>query len=229
MSVCKMFTVKASNNNRLSFNEFSMSGSTYEPKGTLYDGEGNATAGVDQPSLAEVATVCAMCNDSAVDYNSAKGIYEKVGEATETALTVLVEKLNCAGLNLASKSNSERCSAVNQTVKAKWAKEHTLEFSRDRKSMSAYCRSKETGEAKLFVKGAAEAVLERCTHAMCGDEKIPLTNSMKKQMEGLIFEYGTGRDTLRCLTMAVCDHQMSPDDMDLAESSKFIHYEKNLT
>lgn len=26
-----------------------------------------------------------LCNDSALDYNEAKGVYEKVGEATETA------------------------------------------------------------------------------------------------------------------------------------------------
>lgn len=44
--------------------------------------------------LVELANICAMCNDSAVDYNDAKGIYEKVGEATETALSVLVEKMN---------------------------------------------------------------------------------------------------------------------------------------
>merc|ERR1711970_1007994 len=37
MSVCKMFTVASHSNGRLGLSEFSMSGSTYEPKGTLYD------------------------------------------------------------------------------------------------------------------------------------------------------------------------------------------------
>jgi hypothetical protein len=30
----------------------------------------------------ELATVCAMCNDSALDFNETKKVYEKVGEAT---------------------------------------------------------------------------------------------------------------------------------------------------
>lgn len=40
-------------------------------------------------------------------------------------------------------------------------KEFTLEFSRDRKSMSSYCRpsdSSHQGEAKMFVKGAPEGM-----------------------------------------------------------------------
>lgn len=41
-----------------------------------------------------MANICAMCNDSAIDYNETKAVYEKVGEATETALTCLVEKMN---------------------------------------------------------------------------------------------------------------------------------------
>lgn len=228
MSVCKMFTVKASNNNRLSFNEFSMSGSTYEPKGNL-DLNGTSTTGTDQPSLQEVSTVCALCNDSAVDYNSAKGIYEKVGEATETALTVLVEKLNCFGLNLGNKTASEKCNAVNGHIKEQYNKVNTLEFSRDRKSMSAYCTENATGDAKLFVKGAAEAVLERCTHVRIGTEKIMLTKEMKTQIEALIYEYGTGRDTLRCLTLGVVDNPVPVAQMNLLDATTFVQYEQNIT
>merc|ERR1739847_160712 len=105
---------------------------TYEPKGQLT--KGNApTSGLVESSLHDVATCAALCNDSAVDYNSAKGVYEKVGEATETALTVLVEKLNVFGQNLGNKSASEKCSACNAQCKAMYKKVHTLEFSRDRK------------------------------------------------------------------------------------------------
>ena len=35
-----------------------------------------------------------MCNDSAIDFNEYKNAFEKVGEATETALIVLAEKVN---------------------------------------------------------------------------------------------------------------------------------------
>jgi len=41
--------------------------------------------------------------------------------------------------------------------------------------------------------------------------------------------YGTGRDTLRCLALATADSPMSPADMDLEDSTKFVKYEVNLT
>lgn len=65
---------------------------------------------------------------------------------------------------------------VRQDIETKWKKEFTLEFSRDRKSMSSYCTpikaSKLGNGPKLFVKGAPEGVLERCTHARVGSQKV---------------------------------------------------------
>lgn len=43
----------------------------------------------------------------------AKGIYEKVGEATETALTTLVEKMNVFNTDVRSLSKVERANACN--------------------------------------------------------------------------------------------------------------------
>ena len=55
-----------------------------------------------------------------------------------------------------------------QDIEGKWKKEFTLEFSRDRKSMSTYCSPKKPTRIgngpKIFVKGAPEGVLDRCTH-----------------------------------------------------------------
>jgi len=229
MSVCKMFTAKSVSGGKLNIAQYSMSGSTYEPKGTLYDANNSPTKGADHQNLVELSTTCALCNDSAVDFNASKGVYEKVGEATETALTVLVEKLNVFGKNLNSLSASQKCSAVNSQIKAMYEKRHTLEFSRDRKSMSVFVEEKSSGDNKLFVKGAAEAVLERCTKVRVGDETIALNAEMKKQIESLIFEYGTGRDTLRCLTLAVNDSPIPDTQMDLADSTKFVKYEQDLT
>merc|ERR1712241_1479018 len=42
-------------------------------------------------------------------------------------------------------------------------------------------------------------------------------------------EYGTGRDTLRCLCLATADSPMNPAEMNLEDSSKFAQYEVNLT
>lgn len=43
----------------------------------------------------------------------AKGVYEKVGEATETALTCLVEKMNVFDNDLKSLTKIERANACN--------------------------------------------------------------------------------------------------------------------
>jgi len=88
-----------------SFDEFEISGSTYEPRGdvTLNGRKVDCSA---YTSLTELAMICAMCNDSAVDYNVSKEAYEKIGEATETALVVLVEKMNVFGQDL-NKLNKE--------------------------------------------------------------------------------------------------------------------------
>lgn len=65
---------------------------------------------------------------------------------------------------------------VRNDIETKWKKEFTLEFSRDRKSMSSYCvpikPSKLGTSPKLFVKGAPEGVLERCSHARVGSQKV---------------------------------------------------------
>merc|ERR1712157_665350 len=118
MSVCKMFTLNRAQGSKVSFNQYTVSGSTYEPKGDLYL-DGQKIKGSDQEDLKELATICARCN--------------------ETALTVLVEKLNVFNTGLGTKSPDQLCSAANDVIKNQWKKTHTLEFSRDRKSMSVYC------------------------------------------------------------------------------------------
>merc|ERR1712141_283155 len=150
----------------------------------------------------------------------------------ETALIVLAEKVNPYGVSK-SGGRLDSAKAVRKDMEGKWKKEFTLEFSRDRKSMSSYCTPKKptrlgTG-AKIFVKGATEGVLDRCTYVRIGTEKVPMTASMKQTILDTAIAYGTGRDTLRCLALATADSPMSPKDMDLENSTKFVNYETNLT
>ena len=227
MSVCKMFVFKTEK----SLEEFEISGSTYEPNGDVFQ-NGKKISGSDFVGLEEMATISVMCNDSAIDYNEYKNAFEKVGEATETALIVLAEKINPYSVSK-SGGRLESAKAVRKDMEQKWKKEFTLEFSRDRKSMSTYCTPKKptrigTG-AKIFVKGATEGVLDRCTYVRIGTEKVPMTPAMKQTILETATAYGTGRDTLRCLALATADSPMSPKDMDLENSSKFINYEQNLT
>lgn len=230
MSVSKLFTVERVAGDSPSFAEFEVSGSTYEPVGqVLHNGKVVNCSQVDV--LNELATICAMCNDSSVDYNEFKRVYEKVGEATETALIVLVEKMNVFGTDKSHMSPHELGQAANRIIQQMWRKEFTLEFSRDRKSMSSYCTATKGGSvgAKMFVKGAPEGVLHRCSHVRIGSEKVPMTPQLMKRIMDLVHQYGTGRDTLRCLALGTVDNPPNPSSMNLEDSTKFVQYETNIT
>uniref|UniRef100_A0A8C4GSR2 Calcium-transporting ATPase n=1 Tax=Dicentrarchus labrax TaxID=13489 RepID=A0A8C4GSR2_DICLA len=224
MSVCRMFVADKVEDSSCTLHEFSITGSTYAPEGQMPVQCG------DYDGLLELATVCSMCNDSSLDYNEAKGVYEKVGEATETALTTLVEKMNVFKTDVSGLSKVERAGSCNSVIRQLMKKEFTLEFSRDRKSMSVYCTPVKPGsQSKMFVKGAPESVIERCQYLRVGTGKVTLTPGLRDQLLSKIRDWGTGRDTLRCLALATHDTPPRKEDMDLENSTKFVQYELGLT
>ncbi|CAG4911893.1 unnamed protein product [Colias eurytheme] len=232
MSVSRMFIFEKIEAGDSSFLEFEITGSTYEPIGDVYL-KGQKVKASEFDSLHELATICVMCNDSAIDFNEFKQAFEKVGEATETALIVLAEKMNPFNVSKTGLDRRSSAIVVRQEIETKWKKEFTLEFSRDRKSMSTYCTplkpSRLGNGPKLFVKGAPEGVLDRCTHARVGTSKVALNSTLKNRILDLTRQYGTGRDTLRCLALATADNPLKPEEMDLGDSTKFFTYEVNLT
>ncbi|XP_067128027.1 calcium-transporting ATPase sarcoplasmic/endoplasmic reticulum type-like [Centruroides vittatus] len=232
MSVSRFFILDKVEDGDSTFLEFEATGSTYEPIGEIFL-KGQRVKCSDYEALFEMATICVMCNDSSVDFNEYKGAFEKVGEATETALVVLAEKMNPWNFDKSGKSRRDAALVVSHGISSMWKKEFTLEFSRDRKSMSSYCvptRSTRLGPGpKLFCKGAPEGVLDRCSHVRVGNQKVPMTSSIKNHILDVTRHYGTGRDTLRCLGLATCDNPPKPEDMDLCDSNKFANYEVNMT
>ncbi|KAI4807543.1 hypothetical protein KUCAC02_027346, partial [Chaenocephalus aceratus] len=229
MCVTKMFIIKNADGDHVELDAFDISGSKYTPEGEVSQG-GTKTNCSTHDGLVEMATICALCNDSTLDYNETKKIYEKVGEATETALSCLVEKMNVFNSNVKNLSKIERATACCSVVKQLMKKDVTLEFSRDRKSMSVYCTpTKGDGGAKMFVKGAPEGVIDRCTYVRVGATRVPLTAAMKDKMLSVIKEWGTGRDTLRCLALATRDSPLKMDEMNLEDATKFADYEVDLT
>uniref|UniRef100_A0A8D2NCD7 P-type Ca(2+) transporter n=1 Tax=Zonotrichia albicollis TaxID=44394 RepID=A0A8D2NCD7_ZONAL len=228
MSVCRMFIMEKVEGSQCSLHEFSITGSTYAPEGQILKDEQPVQCG-QYDGLVELATICALCNDSSLDYNESKKVYEKVGEATETALTCLVEKMNVFNTDLSKLSKVERANACNSVIKQLMRKECTLEFSRDRKSMSVYCTPSGAGNnsagSKMFVKGAPESVIERCTHVRVGTTKVPLTAPVRDKILGRIRDWGMGMDTLRCLALATQDTPVRRESMQLHDSAAFVHYE----
>nr|XP_009676429.1 PREDICTED: sarcoplasmic/endoplasmic reticulum calcium ATPase 3 isoform X2 [Struthio camelus australis] len=232
MSVCRMFVMEKVEGAQCSLHEFSITGSTYAPEGQILKDEEPVQCG-QYDGLVELAIICALCNDSSLDYNESKKVYEKVGEATETALTCLVEKMNVFNTDTSKLSKVERANACNAVIKQLMKKECTLEFSRDRKSMSVYCTpigtSHNSAGSKMFVKGAPESVIERCTYVRVGTSRVPLTSSIREKILSRVRDWGMGIDTLRCLALATHDAPVRKESMQLDDSTKFIHYEDNLT
>jgi Ca2+ transporting ATPase len=232
MSVSRMFVFDKIEGSDISVNEFEITGSTYEPIGEVFL-KGQKVKSENYDALQELGTISIMCNDSAIDFNEFKQVFEKVGEATETALIVLGEKMNPFGISKSGMDRRGTAIAVRGDMETKWKKEFTLEFSRDRKSMSSYCtplKATRIGNGpKMFIKGAPEGVLDRCTHVRVGNTKVPMTKQIMARICEITKLYGTGRDTLRCLALATIDNPPKPEDMDLVDSTKFYQYEVNMT
>lgn len=70
-------------------------------------------------------------------------------------------------------------------------------------------------------------MIDRCAYVRVGTTRVPLTGIVKDKIMAIIKEWGTGRDTLRCLALATRDHPLKVEEMILEDSTKFADYEVN--
>ncbi|KAK9470643.1 uncharacterized protein V1510DRAFT_249886 [Dipodascopsis tothii] len=153
--------------------ELAVEGTSYAPTGAVVGPDGPiAAAAAASPAVRELAAVASLCNDSQIERDPATGAYSHVGEPTEAALRVLVEKLG----------HPAAAADANAAYQADFVRAATFEFSRDRKSMSVLA-----GQT-LFVKGAPESVLDRCTAVLTDGGVAELTPALvaavSEQMAG---------------------------------------------
>ncbi|KAF9586677.1 hypothetical protein BGW38_010171 [Lunasporangiospora selenospora] len=246
MSVSKVLVV---DNKAGHLAEFSVQGSSFSPLGDILSADGKTVSSLSNASqtLSELAQVCAICNNSSIAYNAETDTYSNVGEPTEAALKVLVEKMGTDDAAFNSSLNSlpasKRVDACNQYFAERVTKIATLDFSRDRKSMSVLVsksaadrrstRSAATGTstASLLVKGAPENVLERCSSVRLSatGETVPLTPAIRSALLSKVLDYGEGQ-ALRCLGLAVVNNlSASLNDYDLKNPETFHRYEQDMT
>eukprot|EP01012_Entosiphon_sulcatum_P024230 TRINITY_DN2940_c0_g1_i1.p1 TRINITY_DN2940_c0_g1~~TRINITY_DN2940_c0_g1_i1.p1 ORF type:complete len:1082 (-),score=220.31 TRINITY_DN2940_c0_g1_i1:170-3415(-) len=181
----------------------------------------------------DVARVCALCNDASLEFDTKTNSVTKVGEATEAALRVLVEKIGLpskqAHQALTLLPPKERTLHCNRYWEGQYEKKATLEFTRDRKSMSSFCEHKADNKNWLFVKGAPENILARSTHIKLGGDKIvPITAAHREVLSTKLKELGSGRQTLRCLGLAVKEGLPPLHSIDLTTPAKFVDIEADL-
>lgn len=142
---------------------------------------------------------------------------------------MLVEKLGCDNpevtQSLPSLSPADRASAINDHLERTIPRLYTMEFSRDRKMMSVLAKLNGTGA--LFVKGAPEFVLDRCTSVMVHGKTIPLTEQLRNTILARTLEYGTGG--LRTLAMAyIAVHDLDPSHYEGSTSADYLRFENDL-
>ena len=210
--------------------ELDVEGITYEPKGDIVLG-GRKIDALQYPVLSELAKVMSLCNLSNITLGK-NGVWERVGESTEAALKVAVEKIGVEG----ARSKGRGGCAGSEALAAQFETLATLEFSRDRKSMSVIVREKQgkgkggAGECQLLVKGAPESIVARCSRVMLAKGlSMPMTEAMRQEIVAKVEgDYGSGSNALRCLAHAVV-WQVDPRDPRLLDPQRFGELESDMT
>lgn len=101
-----------------------------------------------------------------------------------------------------------------------------MEFTRDRKMMSVLVKL--NGSGALFVKGAPESVLDRCTTVMVHGQIVPLTAQLRAALVERTTFYGQqGLRTLALAYVNVLD--MDTTHYQSQSSQDFARFEQNLT
>ena len=192
MSVNKVVYINEAGND---LEELDVEGTTFSPIGSIKS-NGAVVTDVAKKSATvfQMAEVAALCNEAQLAFDAKSGTYSSVGEPTEGALRVLVEKIGTP--EPAENRVRSSVSAVDGLhLSSAWYEREnpllsTFEFSRDRKSMSVLVGDK--SQQRLLVKGAPESIIERCTHTLVGanGKRVPMSKSLSALLLKEVVDYG---------------------------------------
>ena len=179
-----------------------------------------------------MAEVSALCNESSLAFDSKNGTFSNVGEPTEGALRVLVEKIGSPEPALNQKARGlpvqERLHQASKYYEEQNPRQATYEFSRDRKSMSVLVG--EGNQQRLLVKGAPETILDRCSSAMLGSNGA-IEQLAGKRRDLLLKEVvDFGNRGLRVIALASIDNIGSnPLLRSATTTAQYAQIEQNMT
>jgi Ca2+ transporting ATPase len=208
--------------------ELHIDGTSYEPIGHVKSTAQDIITPTNDSVTHDIALVCSLCNDARIAYDASTDTYACIGEPTEAALQVLVEKFGTVDQQfnnqLGSLSKEERSTACNDYYSNQAKRTATLEFTRDRKSMSVIVNNN-----TLLVKGAPESIIDRCSFVRLSESAgpVPMTAAIRELLNTKVLEYGQGM-SLRCIGLAKVEN-VDPSQFDLRDQTKFAQYENNMT
>lgn len=230
MSVNKVVFINEAGND---LEELDVEGTSFAPEGTTkYNGKPLTDPAASSETLSQMMEVAALCNEAKLSKEPKNGTYSIVGEPTEGALRVLVEKIGTPESSYNSLRNSvpieKRLHYHSTYYEGRVQKLATYEFSRDRKSMSVLVSDRYS--QRLLVKGAPESILDRCSHVLVGrhGRKAPLNEKLSNLISKEVIEYGNRG--LRVIALASVDGVGSNPLTKRAKSTKeYAQLEQSMT
>ena len=213
--------------------EIDVQGTTFSPEGGILSGGKYMNDLAASSSIVlKMTEVAALCNKSRLSFDSKTGTYSNVGEPTEGALRVLVEKIGTPepAVNQIAREMPvhKRLHYTSEYFEEKHQLLATYEFSRDRKSMSVLVGN--GSQKRLLIKGAPESVLERCTHALVGSngKRVSLSEKLTSLISEEVVEYGNRG--LRVIALASVEDVGSNPLLSSAKTTEeYSDLEKNMT
>jgi P-type Ca2+ transporter type 2A len=230
MSVNKIVYINEAGND---LEELDVEGTTFSPIGNIKS-DGTVVTDVARKSntIFQMAEVAALCNEAQLAFDAKSGTYSNVGEPTEGALRVLVEKIGTP--EPAENRVRSSVSAVDGLhLSSSWYEREnpllaTYEFSRDRKSMSVLVGEK--SHQRLLVKGAPESIIERCTHTLVGanGKRVPMSKGLSELLLREVVDYGNRG--LRVIALASLENVGSNKLLKTAKTTtEYAQLEQKLT
>lgn len=203
---------------------------------TPADGKQPLSNPAESEAMKEMAAVCALCNDSSIEIKEG-GEFAAIGQSTEAAMKVLVEKIGLPDgapskkKEFASLPNEKKVMYCNDVWAKKFEKLYTLEFNRDRKSMGVLVNDKDKKKQYVFVKGAWDNVLNRCKYLSADGIRKNIDEASKKKIEKVVSGYCTGDNQFRCLAVAIRDELKDYTEAKIksTDSADFDKIESDLT
>ncbi|KAH7132125.1 hypothetical protein B0J11DRAFT_217567 [Dendryphion nanum] len=213
--------------------EFDVEGTSFAPEGGVsFRGKTLQNLAASSSTVKQICEVTALCNDATLSLDPKNGTHSIIGEPTEGALRVLVEKIGTPDVMVnqsrASVSPSDRLHFSSKYYEDRAQRLSTYEFSRDRKSMSVLIQNGKS--QKLLVKGAPESILDRCSHVIIGEngKRVALNKQLASLISKEIIDYGN--KGLRVIALASVEDVGSNPLLKNAKTTKdYAKLEQNMT